>query len=146
MVLLCTGCGLQFDMPLGGAVEFHDIAVTLPDGYVRDSTESTGDLWIFETGFYRKYVMLVRKDLTGDAAALMNSYAAYLTEQGALSVKTIFNGHEALRSSMNQGGVLWQEVYFAHGDSTYAIALRGGSEADFEAIINTVRLLEPADE
>lgn len=120
--------------------------MTLPDGYVRDSTESTADLWIFEKGFYREYVMLMRKELTGDAAALMNSYAAYLTEQGAISVGTIFKGHEALRSSMNQGGVLWQEVYFVHGDSTYAIAMRGGSEADFDAIINTVRMLETADE
>lgn len=138
-VLTClVGCSYQTDIPFNGDVAFHEIAVTIPEDYIRDSTQSTDDMWIFEKGYYSQYVMLMRTELTRDAGASLDSYAAYLRGQGVASARTVFLGQEAVRSSAEQDGVLWQELLFAHGSATYAIALRGGTEADFEAIVQTV--------
>ena len=48
---LC-GCANRISMPFNGTVEFNRISLTVPTRFVRDSTQSNEDLWIFEHGNY----------------------------------------------------------------------------------------------
>lgn len=144
-LLLLGSCTNRSSMPFNGEITFHDVSLTIPGGYIRDSTQSSADQWIFEKGFYSQYVILVRKDLAGEAAGVLDSYAAYLTAQGVTSERTTFLDAPAVRSRQDQDGTLWQELLVAHGDSTYAIALRGGTEADFDEIIRSLKLQTKAE-
>lgn len=134
-----SGCN-RSDMPFNGAVTFHDLTLTIPSDFIRDSTESTDDLWIFEKGRYTQYILLSRQDGGADAAASLDSYADYLTEQGAQATRGTFLEMEAVMSSWTREGLFCQELLFAYNGSLYAISLRGGTEADFDAIVDTVEL------
>lgn len=137
--LMLSACGGS-NMPFNGEVSFHGIALTIPEDYIRDSTESTKDLWVFEKGFYSRYIILSRKDGNGDAAAV-DSYAAYLTEQGVQVQQGRFLDQKALLSGWYEGEMFCQELFFIWDGSFYAISLRGGTEADFDELIQSVRLL-----
>ena len=142
LLALCLGsCANRSDMPLGGTITFHGVRIDLPDGYIRDSTQSTEDFWLYEKGFFRQYVMLMRKPLSGSAEATLDSYSAYLLSQGASSERTTFLGCEAVRSFRQEESGLWQEVLIAYEGATIAIALRGGTEADFAQILDGVSLV-----
>lgn len=140
----CAPYGFYTDMPFNGPVNFHTISATIPETYIRDSTNSTEDLWVFEHGGYKEYILMTRSDISGDIAASIENYAAYMKEQGASSAETSFMGREAVRSTYTKDEVFCQEMLFAYDDSFYAIALCGGDEAAFEALLNTVKLGEPA--
>ena len=142
LLLTLCGCGKSSDMPFNGEISFHDVTLTIPEKYIRDSTQSTDDSWLFERGWYSAQILLVRKDAAADPEAAMESYRQYLTEQGADSQKTTFLGRDALRSTADQNGKIWREVFFYHNGSSYAVALRGGTEEEFQALLKSVGITE----
>ena len=141
VILLCGFTWpFQSSMPFNGDIHFHEIGITIPRAYIRDSTQSNEDLWIFEKGFYSKYILLSRKDLSGDADDILNNYAAYLQEQGVQSRRDSFLGLPAVRSSDESQEQSWREMLFVYNGSLYAVALRGGNEDDLLALLESVSL------
>ena len=41
-----SGCSGGTKMPFNGKIEFHEISLVVPERFVRDSTQSTEDLWL----------------------------------------------------------------------------------------------------
>lgn len=74
MVLL-SGFTAVSDMPFNGDIVFHEIALSIPESFIRDSTQSSEDVWIFEKGFYSKYIILSRSDYSGSEHAALDRYA-----------------------------------------------------------------------
>ena len=141
LVLSVVGMYGCSDMPFNGHIEFHNISLTIPEKFVRDSTQSNDDLWLFEYDSYKEYIIINRKDIVGDSAKTLDEYADYLTkDQGAGCERTTFLKNDALLSTYEQQGELWQELLFAYKGSFYAVALRGGTEDEFKAILDTVSL------
>ena len=140
MMFGLTGCGFLSDMPFNGEIEFHDLSVTIPASFIRDSTQSDDDLWLFEKGFYDQLIILSRQDLDGEEAATLDDYAAYLTEQGVEVSRTTFLQHDAVHSAYTREEQFCQEIVFIHNDSIYALALRGGTAEEFTDFINTASL------
>ena len=126
-------------MPFNGDIEFHDISLTVPERFIRDSTQSNDDLWVFEHGNYSEYIIISRKDVTGDIQSQLIDYAEYMKETGAES--EILDNNSVL-STYHKDDVLCQEILFAHSDSFYAVALRGGTQDSFEEITDTISLNE----
>lgn len=139
MLTLC-GCSTHTSMPFNGQIDFHNISITIPEKYVRDSTQSSNDLWVFEHGFYSEYIIISRSDISGDTTASIEGYVNYMKQQGAVSDVTTFLEKEAVHSTYVKDEVYCQEMLFAYGGSFYAIALRGGNEEDFQSLLYTVKI------
>lgn len=140
-VSLLSSCHFS-KMPFNGDITFHDISLTVDKKFIRDSTQSTSDLWIFEHGNYRESIIISRKDAGEDVMASLNDYAEYLNEQGIQAQLSIFLDNPAVLSGGTKDGQYCQEVLFAYNQSFYAIALRGGDSAEFAALIHTVTVKE----
>ena len=140
VIALFLGCGSLSDMPYNGEASFHDVFIEIPEDYIRDSTQSTEDLWIFEHGGYKEYILLSRKDANADTSVDLDSYLAYMKDRGAASERTKFIGIDSVFSAYMLDGVFCQEMLFIYKDSYYAIALRGGSEEEFNALLDTVKI------
>ncbi len=138
LLISLFACGGS-DMPMGGSLEFHELTLTVPDGFIRDSTQSNVDFWVFEKGFYSQMILLSRKDISGDVETSLDAYAESMGEVGT-SVRGTFLACESVCSAYEKDGVLCQEVLFAYEGSFYALALRGGTQADFEAFMGTVKI------
>ena len=134
-----AGCRAS-DMPFNGGVAFHELKVTIPDSFLRDSGQSSEDLWIFEKGGYQQIILLSRRDAPGDVGASLDDYAAYLLEQGMDARRGSFLELDAVLSSCTMDGVFCQEVLFAHGGSFYAVSLRGGTREEFQSLLDTVAI------
>lgn len=142
VILACLcGCRETSSMPFNGAIAFHKVSLTVPDRFVRDSTKSNENLWIFEHGMYKEYIILSRKDAVGDELEVLQSYADYMTENGGQSSVTVFQAHNAVLSSYYVENVYCQEILFCFDNSYYAVALRGGTEEGFREITDTLVLL-----
>jgi len=140
-----SGCGKRIDMPFNGDVAFHQLSLTIPERFIRDSTQSNADRWIFEHGNYAEYVILVRSDIGDDSASsFLESYQSSMSEIGDSEVIE-FHGKSAVHSCYVKDGVACEEIFFAYHDSFYAVALRGGTEADFQQLIGTISLVAPAE-
>lgn len=51
VLFVSSGCfGIQ--MPFNADIQFHDIALTVPERFIRDSSQSKEDLWVFEHDNY----------------------------------------------------------------------------------------------
>ena len=137
ILLLLTGCNSS--MPFNGDIEFHSISLTVPKNYIRDSTQSSEDLWVFEHGNYSKYILITRNDANRDAAQILEDYVELMKERETNSKIISFMNEDAVLSTYHQSGLYCQEIMFVHNGSTYAIALRGGTEAEFKAITDTIQ-------
>lgn len=146
LALSPMGLAAQSNMPFNGEIAFHKISLTIPSSYIRDSTQSTEDLWIFEKGFYSKYIMLSRKDFQGDVDEILDSYVEYLHEQGMNSQRDTFLELEAVRSESTQEEVVWREMLFVHDGALYAVAMRGGTEEELQALLDTVAVHDETPE
>lgn len=135
-----AGCGIYSDMPYNGDINFHEMTATIPRDFIRDSTQSSEDLWVFEKGAYSQLIILSRSDITGDTVASLDNYAAYMKEQGANAQREIFLQMDAVLSTYTNDGVFCQEMLFAYNGSFYAIALRGATEDDFQLLLDTVNI------
>ena len=127
-------------MPFNGEIEFHNISLTIPERFIRDSTQSNDDLWIFERGGYSEYIIISRKDFTGDVKTALDDYVAYMKENSAESEIISFLDDDAVLSTYYMNNVHCQEILFAYHNSFYAVALRGGTQSDFAEITDTIRL------
>ena len=141
VILFCpAGLAAQSDMPFNGEIAFHKISLTIPDSYIRDSTQSTADFWVFEKGFYSRYIMLSRNDLQGDADEALDRYAESLHAEGVDAQRTRFLQAEAVYSESVQADTAWREMFFVHDGSLYAVAMRGGTADEMQALLDTVAL------
>lgn len=146
LVLMCvftlSSCS---QMPFNGDIEFHDISLTIPERFIRDSMQSNDDLWIFEHDNYSEYIIISRKDVTGEVQSALSDYSEYMKENGAESEIVSFLNDNAVLSTYYKDDVFCQEILFACNNSLYAVALRGGTQSSFEEITNTIGLIELAD-
>ena len=140
MIIVLWGCSLGIDMPFNGVVSFHDITITIPSDFIRDSTRSNQDQWCFEKDRYSQMIILQRKDAGSDVSATLDDYVVYMTEQGCSSQRTTFRDLDAVRTTYTKDGQFCQEVLFCLNESLYAIALRGGTEDSFAALLDSVVL------
>lgn len=141
-VTLLSGCNTNTDtMPFNGNMTFHSISLHIDDRFIRDSTQSTEDAWIFERGNYKEYVILSKKVTDDDPADYLPYYAEYMESVGVETEIAEFLGSDAVFSSYTKDGVYCQEVFFYHDGAYYAIALRGGTEEGFAELIGTVSLI-----
>ena len=76
------GCRTHSDMPYNDDITFHKMNVTIPQNFIRDSTQSNEDAWLFESGFYSKLIILSRNDTTGNTNASLANYVEYMKQQG----------------------------------------------------------------
>ena len=127
-------------MPFNGEIEFHNISLTIPERFIRDSTQSNDDLWIFERGGYSEYIIISRKDFTGNVKTALDDYVAYMKENSAESEIISFLDDDAVLSTYYMDNVYCQEILFTYHNSFYAVALRGGTQSDFAEITDTIRL------
>ncbi len=68
-------------------------------------------------------------------------YESYLKKSLGLSpISAVFLGRPALQTVYTREGVVSYEMAFHYNDGVYAIALRGGTEKAFNALIDTVKL------
>ena len=144
-LLLCTLSGCKVfnkRMPLNGDITFYDISLTVDEKYVRDSSQSSENLWVFEHGNYKEYIILSKKDISGDLTVVLSEYLEYMLENGVNAEKKVFFENEAIFSSWTSDGLFCQEVTFVHEGSVYAVSLRGGTESEFDHLIRTVMKLQ----
>ena len=145
LVLICcvSGCFKnESSMPFNGEITFHQIKLTIPSEYVRDSTQSNEDVWLFEQGWYKKTIVIMHRQHQYEPSQYISSYADGMQQQGIQSESTTFMGMPAAMSSATrENGVYWQELSFAMDGVFYAIALNGGTEAEFQALLDTLSIL-----
>lgn len=140
--VLLSGCYPSSDMPFNGEIVFHDISITIPEQFIRDSGQSNEDLWAFERGFYKQIIILRRTDAFEDSpqsiAALMEEYESI----GGTSEK-LAQYENAYSAQYTKDGVLCREMIFIYGDSVYCIAMRGASDEEYAALLDTVTVISP---
>lgn len=129
-------------IPFNGTIEFHSISLTIPEKFIRDSTQSNDDLWVFEHNNYSEYIIISRKDITGDVQSSITNYTEYMKENNATSEIVSFSNNDAVHSTYYNDDVFCQEILFAYNNSFYAVALRGGTQSGFEEIIDTISLVK----
>lgn len=143
---LLSGCLIRRpapgDMPFHGRIQFHDLTVVIPEEYIRDSTQSNEDFWVFEQGFGRKLILLQRSDLSGTTDEVLDSYAAAMRERGAESVRGEILLTDAVLSTYTLEDQSCREIVLVYGDSCYAFALRGGTEEEFQALLDDLNTPE----
>lgn len=133
-------------MPFNGDIVFHDISLTIPERFIRDSTQSNDNLWIFEHGNYSEYIIISRKDTTGEVRSALMNYVKYMKENGAESEIISFLDNDAVLSTYYKDDVFCQEILFPYNASFYAVAIRGGTQDDFGEITDTISLVEIVDD
>lgn len=145
LCILLTSCSLT-DMPFNGPIEFHDLAMTIPEKFVRDSVQSTDDLWIFEYDQFSEYILISRKESSADVKTTLEKNMEYMVGEGAQCQLVTFLGVDALMSTYTLDEVFCQEMLLPCNGLFYAVALRGGTEADFQALLDTISQVVPEPE
>ena len=142
LVVALAGCFRnQSSMPFNGEITFHQIKVTIPAEFIRDSSQSNEDVWLFEQGWYKKTIVLLHRAIQEDAAAYIGAYAQGLQTQGISSEATTFMGvPAAMSTATRENGVFWQELSFAMDGVFYAVALNGGTETEFRALLDSISI------
>ena len=145
MLVLFVGCAPRVQMPFNGNVSFHKLSVTIPESFIRDSTQSNEDLWVFERGNYTEYILLSRKDYSGNVKFGLEEYVDYMKENGAASKLTTFLEGDAVHTTYTREGEFCQEMLFYHENAFYAVTLRGGTEETFQELCASVQLTKPTE-
>lgn len=137
LIICLAGCCTTYNMPFNGDMVFHDFSLTIPENFIRDSTQSNDDQWIFECGMYQQLIILKRTTATESAPEdLENLMLEYVTTGGiATSIEPYEN---AYRTQYNKDGVDCHEVLFIYGDSVYCFAMHGVTEEEFTDFLNTI--------
>lgn len=146
LLISIAGCFSTSDMPFNGDITFREISMTIPTRFIRDSTQSTDALWIFEHGNYSEYIILSCKAANGDTEEALPSYVQYMEGNGANSQIVSFLDNDAVLSKYDMEGVFCQEILFIYQDAYYAIALRGGTEEAFAEITSSIQLIESTNQ
>lgn len=148
LILLLSLCACvapteYMEMELGGATTFYDVEYRIPTFYIYDSTQSKENFAVYESGWYSKLLLMSRGAVKKDPARLhLESYAEGVKKVGAHYCEFIeFKGVEAVLARYNVEDKPCTEVFFVYGNSTYAIALRGETEENFNIFIDAVKLI-----
>lgn len=140
MMSVLSGCGLfnmfTQDMPFNGEIQFHSITAVIPDDFIRDTTQSNEDLWVFEKNNYKQIIIISRTDADDDPDAGLDDYVELMTERGATASRETFLDLDAVMSTYYLEEVYCQEIMFLYNNSYYAFALRGGTEEEFQNLLN----------
>ena len=145
LTLLFPGCG-RSGMPYNGEIQFHDISAVIPKDFIRDSTQSNEDLWVFEKGFYAECILITRSDAAENVSAQLDGYADRMTELGAESVRGTCLDTAAVLTTYTKDGQFCQEILFPCNGSIYAFALRGGTEQAFQSLLEGIHIPETGNE
>lgn len=138
----CSLLGGSSDLP-PTEITFYDIKISLPYGYIIDSTQSTEYLRVYEKGFYKSLILLSIDAFEGDPAEWLDGYADYVNQNGGTAQRTTFMEHDAVYSVFtDKEGKLGREMMFIYHDYCYAVSLRGGTEQDFDDLLATVTLTD----
>lgn len=140
MVFAFVGCKGKSKMPFNGTVTFHSMSVEIPEDFIRDSARSSEDLWAYEQGGYKKSILISRNDITVEPSALLESYGAYIVENGGNAEITSFQEQAAVRLNYQKDELFCREMMFCYGGSAYSIAMRGGTAEEFSTLLDTVEL------
>lgn len=140
LIAVLAGCFQnRSDMPFNGDITFHAIKLTIPTEYIRDSTQSTDDVWMFEQGWYKKTIILLHRQIQEEPEAYLAAYSSAMEGQGVQVESTAFQGLKATRcSATKEDGMFWQEFAFVYNGSFYAVAMFGTTEADFDALLDSI--------
>jgi len=138
LAVLCS-CGTGSRMPFNGKVEFHGIEITIPDSYVRDSTQSNDDMWVFEQGNYSKYIIMSCKTAE-DGSDHIVSYSSFIVNMGGTVEYVEFMGHNGMCAVYEKDNETCYETLFVIDDEVYSIALRGGDEVEYMELMDTVKI------
>ena len=142
MVATLAGCGSGVKMPYNGDITFHKICLTVPTRFIRDSTQSNVDTWLFERAYYTEYLLVMRKDFEGDVAESLQNYVRYMNGNGGNSEQIDFRDGKAVHTTYTKDDLFCQEILFVYGDSVYAVALRGGTTEGFQEIVDTIQFAD----
>ncbi len=149
LIGVMSGCAL-FDRPDDlppTEVTFYDIKISLPYGYIIDSTQSDSYLRVYEKGFYKSMILLSIDAFEGDPTEWLDGYADYINQSGGTAKRTTFMENDAVLSSFtDKEGKLGREMMFIYHNYCYAVSLRGGTEQDFNDLLATVILTDQAVE
>ena len=147
LILSIAGCSLSeriYTMP-ETEVTLSDIRITIPYGYIQDSTQSNDTTLVYETGFYAKYIVVTETGAVADGEEdqVLDDYVEYILENGGSSQRTTFLEQPAVRSTFTaQDGKTAEEMLFIFKGYCYAISMRGGSEQEFNDLLSTVILTD----
>lgn len=141
-----SACTSSKEMPFNGKIQFHEICLEIPKNFVRDSTQSKEDLWVYEHHNYASYILLLYKDASGvqNPEEELASYGEYICGQGGSVVETgsaSFNEDDVpyiILSYITNDDKEGREFYFFYNDSFYSVALRGGSEEEFVTLYESI--------
>ena len=153
LLLLCfaaalfSGCAFgNVRMPFNGKIEFHDITAVIPSDFIRDSTQSKDDLWVFEKGGYKKIIIISRSDIKTDADTHLKNYVNNITAKGGTASQGKYLYEDAAMSTYYIDGVFCQEIIFAYNGSLYAFARRGGTESEFNELLKDINTPDTVSE
>ena len=89
-----SGKSGKVKMPFNGEVTFHDMNVTIPSSFIRDTTQSSDDIWVFECNNYKSYIMLIHGALEMQGGMTSpEEYCESLQSTGAASEVTSYRGY-----------------------------------------------------
>ena len=141
-LILLSGCmGPTYNMPFNGDIVFHDLSLTIPKDFIRDSTQSNDDLWAFEKGMYKQIIILSRKDAAEDGPERIKALMEWYESIGGTTAP-IEDCENAYQAVYTKDDVLCREVVFLYNDSVYAIAMRGATEEEYVALLSTISVAE----
>ena len=140
-IIPLSGCQ-RINMPFNGKITFHDITAVIPKNFIRDSTSSNEDLWVFEKGMYSETIIISRQDLQGDAIKVLDDYVELMLERGAESSRGKYLYTDAVMSKYIKDSEYCQEIAFCYNGSIYAFALRGGTDEEFQSLMDNINTPE----
>ena len=86
MLIILSGCIGSSKMPFNGDITFNEITLTIPERFIRDSTQSNDDLWVFEHDNYSEMILISRSEIVGDVTLSLETYIDYMKEKDALGI------------------------------------------------------------
>ncbi len=101
-MFVLSGCGINGtnDMPFNGDVLFYDLSIEIPEDFIRDSTKSNENQYVFEKNNYDVIIVLSKQNTNGyslrnivNNAENENGTVLYSDEEYTIcDIKYILNG------------------------------------------------------
>ena len=130
--------------PNSGIIEFGGITLTIPDGYIRDTTmpgtkEGVARRW--ERGHYKTIVTISRQqpcEINEETRAQIENNQRKISATGELETKLVdFNGGKAIESRIPVPGGELVYLIFNAGGSSYDFSVQGDA-SDYEGIRDSI--------
>ena len=125
-------------MPINGEANFHNVTITIPGSFTRDAMQSYEDFWIFECDDYRQIILMSRRDITEDWENSLDNFILDIQKQGGQAKRESFLQMEGATATYTKDDVFCQEIVFVYDGSFFAVALRGGTQEQFQALLDTI--------